>query len=612
MHLRNPLKMSIFSMRFLQKNIKSIGLIFILLVTVVIYSGSIKNGYTNWDDQEQVYENKDIRQFDFFHVKKIFSGFYVGMYQPLTTLSFATEYAFFGANPKANHTTNLLFHLINTVLLFILFIKITGNHKVALFVSLFFAIHPMHTESVCWISERKDVLYSAFLFLSLIWYYKYLKERRSFRNIFLCFIFFVFSLLSKSAAIILPLLLILFDYYFARKFDTRNVMEKLIFLLVAFGFGILSIHSQGALNEGAGKIQYFSFINRIVIAFFSLGFYLFNFFIPCHLSAFHPYPSITASVLPLKYYLSALGVIILIMGMIFLFRNNKLSQKIKSDLIFGLLFFCLTIFIVIQVPVGQAVVAERYTYLPYIGLLFILGQFFFDQNGIFQTGFYKKIFVALFIMVVVLFSIISFSRTKIWKDSFTLYDDIINKYANRVEFAYNSRGLAYFEKKQYLNAVNDYNKALVINPTYAEVYNNRGLVSTDIGQYNQAIADFSEAIRQKTDFPCAYLNRAIAKENLNDYMGALKDYSAAIKLDNKYVKAYMYRGDDKIVLGDYSGAVQDYSVVVQIEPNNSEGFFKRGGARQRISDLNGACSDWNKASESGYEGAKELLSKYCN
>ena len=187
---------------------------FILLLTSVVFSNTLLNNFiNNWDDQGYVLNNNFIKDLNFENFKIIFSTFFQGNYHPLSLISYTIEYKFFGLNPFYFHLSNLIFHLLNVALVYYFIKRLSSNIFVASITSLFFAIHPMHVESVAWISERKDVLYSFFFLLSLNSYCKYKYSEKKNLNLLLSFIFFLLSLLSKPAAVCLPLILVSIDFY---------------------------------------------------------------------------------------------------------------------------------------------------------------------------------------------------------------------------------------------------------------------------------------------------------------------------------------------------------------------------------------------------------------
>ena len=202
----------------------------VLVLTYIAFFPSIKNGFTNWDDNVYVAENSLITKLSGDHVKQIFNtaNSVSNNYHPLAILSLALDYKISGYNPKTYHITNLLFHLLNTALVF-WFIFLLSGKKVhaATITALFFGIHPMHVESVAWISERKDVLYVFFFMAGLIAYYKYISisgKNKVFLYVFVLLLFLL-SVLSKAMAVVFPMVLLLIDYYKGRKFDKYSSFD---------------------------------------------------------------------------------------------------------------------------------------------------------------------------------------------------------------------------------------------------------------------------------------------------------------------------------------------------------------------------------------------------
>ncbi|MDD1444221.1 hypothetical protein MEO93_28560, partial [Dolichospermum sp. ST_sed3] len=278
------------------------GILSIIIITLAIYVRSVNSDFINWDDDKLIYQNEDIKKVDFDHIKKMFSTFYVQMYQPLSTLTYAVEFKFFGANPKVYHLNNILLHVLNSILVLLFILMLTGNNMISWLTAVLFAIHPMHTESVAWVAERKDLMYTFFYLLSLMFYVRYLDKAYRTKYLFLSLGFFVFSLLSKSAAVTLPLVLILIDRYISRKLNISNNLNKIPFFLLSLIFGIITLYSQLGFAPPKDLYEHQTIIDRFFIASYSLVFYFFKFFITVKLSALHPFPVKSSIFLPAIYY----------------------------------------------------------------------------------------------------------------------------------------------------------------------------------------------------------------------------------------------------------------------------------------------------------------------
>ena len=190
---------------------------FIVIITAIVFANTLGNDFVNnWDDDTFILNNETIRNLNWINLKIIFL-FSFGSMHPLTMLSYAIEYKFFGLNPFPYHLTNYILHILNTILVYLFLKRFTGKLWVAVIASLFFAIHPMHVEAVAWISERKSVLYTFFFLLSLNSYSKYLVTEKKITSLIWSFIWFFLSLMSKPSAVCLPLVLVLMDYYHNKK-----------------------------------------------------------------------------------------------------------------------------------------------------------------------------------------------------------------------------------------------------------------------------------------------------------------------------------------------------------------------------------------------------------
>src|ERR1019366_3997331 len=393
----------------------------ILLLTFIAFTPTLKNGFTNWDDNVYIGENTLIKSLSAENIKKIFDiDNQVALnYHPITILSFAIDYKLSKYNPKTYHATNLLFHLLNTALVFWFIFLLSGNKlQVAAMVALFFGIHPMHIESVAWISERKDVLYVFFFMSSLICYYKYIHAERKNKLPLYMFtlILFLLSILSKAMAVVLPLILLLIDFYEGRKLDKYSIFEKVPFFIFALFFGVIAsrIQSQGA---AIANLDTFTWLQRFEFASYGMVNYIYNLFVPINLSCFYPYPDPKNNYLSFIFYISPFIVLGLSAFVLWSIRKNKI-------LVFGFLFFCVTIALVLQfITVGKVIMADRYSYLSYIGLLFpiAMGYEWLQHQENKKYISLKKIAKLLIVLCVAICLVLTYQRIKVWKNSDILW-----------------------------------------------------------------------------------------------------------------------------------------------------------------------------------------------
>ena len=566
----------------------------ILFLTVIVFSNSIKNDFIfNWDDDVYVMNNLLIKDLSLQGIKNIFTTPYEGHYAPLTTLSWAIEHKFFGMSAKHFHITNLLLHLSNIVLVFYFVLKLSSfsNSNLqgfknleglfpATIVATLFAIHPMHAESVDWITERKDLLYSSFYLFAILFWIKCSnqKNKLSILNYQLSILFFLLSLLSKPMAVTLPVVLILIDYYKNNvqhsTFNIQHLIKYIPFFLLSIIFGLLEIsvaNSAKAINIE----NTFNYFDSIFLASYAIVFYLIKLIIPVNLCAFYSFPEKTNNLLPMEYYFAPIVLLLLVFG-IYKLKKIPLTPfvkgEFKKEIIFGFLFFLITISVVLQfLPVGGAIVAERYSYIPYIGLFFIFAQIFNPQ--IFK---FENLRIPILVGIILVFSILTFNRNKVWKDAYTLFSDTIEN--NKSYITYFNLGLAKeFIKKDYKGALSDYEMSTKLKPDYHIGYNNYGIVKGILQDYKTAIIYFDKTISIKPTYAEAYSNRALAKTFLKDF----------------------------------DGAILDYNELIRFNTNNAAAYSKRGNAFFNLNKINEACSDWRKAASLNDYSANEMILTYC-
>ena len=301
----------------------------ILLITIIVYSNSLNNGFVQWDDYKYVSDNEDIKQLNSQSIYKYFTTYYLKMYQPLTMISYALEYKLGGLNPQTYHRTNLVFHTLNVLLVFCFILLLTKKAPIAAVSALFFGIHPLHVESVAWISERKDLLYSFFYLGSLIAYIFYRKRNNSYGLYFLAVLFFILSLFSKSAAVTLPFILVLTDYYLRNKLTFRSNLDKIPFFALSVIFGIISLLSQRIIGGDLDYVTGYTFLDRLFMGAYAFTFYIIKSVFPFGLSAIHPLPLKEEGILPVAYYISGLTFIFFAYILVRL-SKSKIDETLKD------------------------------------------------------------------------------------------------------------------------------------------------------------------------------------------------------------------------------------------------------------------------------------------
>ncbi len=562
----------------------------ILLLTLLTFLPLFQNEFTNWDDNVYVTENTMITSLSGENIQRMFTEKVSSNHHPLTMLVYAINYQISGLKPWSYTLFQILFHLLNTFLVFVVIRRLAGGkEEVALFVSLFFGIHPMHVESVAWLSEHKDVLYTFFLLLSVNEYLKYVEgggwekiKEGNWKWLALGLLYFWLSLNSKSAAVAMPVGLFAIDYWLRRPMKAGIFIEKVPFLALSVVYGIIALRTQAdAINES------YSFLQKINYASYGFSMYFAKLFVPINLASFIPYPPTGE---PEPGYLQIMPLIALaIVGLTaFSMRKTRLFA-------FGVAFFAIMISLTLQVvAVGGQIMAERYTYVPYIGLFFILGYGLYQMGQHPQWKKYHQMAIYATAAIALLFAFMSFQRTKVWKDSRSLWSDVIDKHPNCGR-AWLMRGVLLYDENDDVAALDHFNKAVKYRSTMAFCYYNRGLVLNRSKRYDEAIADFDVAIAKKNNYFEAYHHRGNAKYYQGKFDEALENYNQALSYNSNFAKSYTNRGLVYYQKQQYEKAASDLERSIQLEAPNSLTYNNLGASYAALGQNQKAIDTYTKA-----------------
>jgi protein O-mannosyl-transferase len=567
---------------FITKYRELLLLAVVLVVTLVIYLPALHHRFTNWDDIDYITDNLVIKSLSPANLEIIFTKPLAANYHPLTMLSLALNYKFSGLEPLSYFLVNIILHLFNIVLTYYFAFLLLGRNKpLALFVAAIFAVHPMHVESVAWISERKDVLYAFFYLAGMIAWIRYVTGKGWPWYLF-ALALFVLSALSKPSSVVFPLILFLLDYLYKRKSGIMLFAEKVPFLAVSAWIGIETIYAQ--IHSAVAPLDNYSLIQRFLFASYGFFIYIFKLFIPYGLSTLHPFPVLGKSAgLPWVYFIAPV-VVLLVIGLV------AWSLKYTRFLLFCLLFYFFNIILTLQfMQVGSAVIAERYTYISYIGLLAALAWL------VNRASEQRRISLKYVYPVMILFfgamTVLGSQRVGVWKNSEVLWTDVLEKYPESAD-AYNSRGYYFLKEKMYDRALPDFNRALEIRPSLLDALNNRGSVYRIQNNPRMAISDYNRALAINPNYSLAISGRGNAYFTLNILDSALADFDRAISINPSLAVAYGNRGAVWFRRGDFNRAIEECTKAIGLDPFYTDGILNRAVAYSSLGKWDQAIGDY--------------------
>jgi tetratricopeptide (TPR) repeat protein len=518
---------------------KLIVYIVLTVVTLAVFWQVYQYDFINFDDHAYVTENSRIRsELSLDGIRWIFGTKHLDLWTPLVWLSFMLDYRIYGLDAGGYHLTNLILHILSTLLLFSLFNRMTGAIWKSAFVAACFALHPLHVESVAWISERKDVL-SAFFWILTLCLYVYYTEKPAIKRYLLVLFSFVCALMSKPMVVTLPVIMILLDYWPLGRFASKKsnliawqLKEKLPFFILAASLSFITLYAPG--NQSPNLFPFSTRIANAPVAFFT---YLAKTFWPQNMSVYYPFPD---DIQLSQVFLATFLIIIITAAVI-------LMAKRLPYLFVGWFWFVITIAPVIGIiqisTAAPYAMADRYHYLPSIGISLILA---WGMSSLIRR---KKILFPAAIGILAIMGWLSWKQCGYWQNSATLFNHALQVTKDNY-LAYEGRGIAHGEMGEYQPAIEDFNKAIGLKKDYADAYNNRGFAYYNLGQYQRAIEDYNEAIRLKPDKAEVYNNRGINYFAIGRYRPAIEDLNKAIGLKKDYADAYCNRGRIYFMQGD--------------------------------------------------------------
>ena len=566
----------------------------LIAATLAVYWQISNQDFINYDDNLYVTENRHVQEG--LTREGIIWAFtdtdQAGLWIPLTWLSLMLDHDLYGSKAGGYKITNLLFHLANILLLFMILKKMTGELWRSAFVAALFALHPLRVESVAWVTERKDVLSTLFWMLTL-WYYLLYVKRPGTRRYLPIFLALTLGLMAKAMLVTLPFVLLLLDYWPLNRFrqPIRNdegspclpppklvkagspavnlVLEKLPLILVVLAVSLGTFFFEHRLGI-VRTAENFPVQVRLANGLLSYVGYIEKTICPHSLGVLYPHPG---SSLPMWQAVAA-GLLLLAISFV-VFR----VLRRRPYLMVGWLWFLGTLVPVIGlVQVGDQAMADRFTYVPGIGLFIMLA---WGGSDLFPGWRHRRIALSLLAAVTIsVLGVLSWRQVRFWENGRTLYEHTIRVTGDNLSIQ-NSLGLTLMGEGKVEEAISHYNEALRIAPDYVQAHNSLGNALIAKGKTDAATAHYQEALRINPDYAEAHNNFGIVLAKQGKTPEALQHFSEAISIKPDYAEAHNNLGQALLELDNPQAALQYFSEAIRLKPDFTEAHSGLGVALEK-------------------------------
>jgi len=561
----------------------------LVLVTSTVYSQTLSFDFVNFDDDVHVYQNPHV--LSGVTLENLVWAFGIhgpSQWHPLAWISHQLDCGLFGISAGGHHLTSLMIHALSVVLLYLTFFKLTGFPGRSFFVAAIFAIHPINVESVVWVSERRNVLCGLFWMLTIFVYSSY--ARRGKANLYLLVVLLMsFSLMAKPMAVTLPFVLLLLDYWpldraalcaksqsgnpigvaaSVSKCPTRSVqflvLEKIPLLLLSLVSAIFTIQCQQSIGTIA-SVEFIPISTRLANSLVAYGTYLSKSIWPADLAVFYPHPYIFYPTPDNSLTIPAIkfGLLLLVIsgGVLYFFKR-------APYLAVGWFWYLGTLIPMIGlVQVGEQQFADRYAYIPLIGILmmvsWLLGSI--AQGNPVRTSLCRFALVA----IILIYSVACVFQVDIWRNSVTLFRHTINV-TDRNSWAHVNLGLALKNRGETAAAIHHYEEAININPNYPLAHYNLGIVWHELGRLDAAKQHFSKAIRLKKNYTDAHVRLGAVYGQQGDLNNAIRHFLLAIQDDPYHVMAHLNTAIAYQSTNNTEQAINYYQRVLELDPENAK------------------------------------------
>jgi len=570
----------------------------LVLVTVAVFWPTVHNDFVNWDDRQNFQDNGVFQGSGWSRLSWMFTTFHMGVYQPLAWMILVAQHALGGMNPQVYHLGSLLLHALNCVVMYVLCFRLLEqatppkNREETLrqsycagMATLLFAVHPLRTEVVSWVSCQPYLPATLFFMLSLLMYLGAFRKPGSQREYLVglgaCFSFFIMAVLSKAVALTLPVVLLVLDLYPLRRlhsglsgklqlaFCRRVLIEKLPFLLVAALIAWLAIDAKQYANTFVPMSQD-QISSRFANFSYSVMFYLHKTIWPAYLSPYYILSS-GIDILHWRFLLSIAAVILISVIAALLYRRLP-----------GLLVAWIS-YIVILLPnsglvrLGEQITADRYGYLSMLGWVVLLagGMFWLLKRSKVVAG-----GVVCTILLVVL-GLLTRDQIQLWSHSRALWEHVVRVAPDTtIAIAHANLGEAYISLGMYQEAESELKRSLDLRRDNKVAHYNLGYMYLMQGQIKEGRQQLEAALKVDPDYIRAHYNLGVLAMNRGDFKTALARMERILQINSRFLLAYVTLGDTYYNLRDYSKARQYYEQVLSMDKNNSH-------ARQMLQVIRG-------------------------
>ncbi len=523
-------------------------------------------------------------------------------YLPITRSTFWLESQLWGQTPSVSHRINIVFHIITALLLWLMLRQFSVPG--AWIISMLFALHPTHVQSVAWIAERKNVVAGVFYVLT-IWGYLLFLTKKHWHWYFLTLGGFLCALLSKTSTIMLPVIFVFCHLWCNRPIQRKIILQLLPFFLIALGIGYVRIWFE-LHSFGAAKMDYdFDFLERLLNAGHVPFFYLRKIFFPYPLLFVYPRWDIDPA--QISMYLPGMSLL-LVMG-ILLWKYKAWGK----GLFLGLGTYWVMLFPVFGFFNNSwfrfSLVTDHWVHLPSISIfcLIVSGIFclsrFLDIKTHFPVLRFRMVTTAGWLILFMVLGTLTWNQSQIYQNGQSLWLATIRSNPN-AWIAHQELGREYLDTGKYELALEHSNQALALQKNLPYALNNRGVSHYYLGQYEKAIEDYHEALAIRSRFPEVYKNRGLTYFALKEYQQALDDYDEAIRWKPNWADIYHHRGMALLALNQPEKSLQDYQKSLELQPNQSEIYHNQGVAFFQLKRYEEAIASYSKALQMKQNSAK--------